>query len=223
MNSASASSASISSHKRGSDAREFARGKALTSAAAGGGEDHRVRRGPSRGSNPNFNNVIRQRKRQQLGSIKWQPSASTRTRSASSRPKATSTKRSASSSPKKSSVAVRGANGKIKPSASAREEFMKQRGYPKRRKGYAVDHIVPLECGGADEPSNMKNSLRTVPLPKLVVQWLHLVGSSCFWFGLKYGISPYSARNCSVIVQSHSAGAAWLHDRSRPAYCKSDG
>jgi hypothetical protein len=27
---------------------------------------------------------------------------------------------------------------------------MKQNGYPKGRKGYVVDHIVPLECGGAD-------------------------------------------------------------------------
>jgi hypothetical protein len=32
---------------------------------------------------------------------------------------------------------------------------MKQTGYPKGRKGYVVDHIVPLECGGADVPSNM--------------------------------------------------------------------
>ena len=168
-----------------------------------------MRRGPSRGSNPNFNNVIRQRKRQQLGSIKWQPSASTRTRSASSRPKATSTKRSASSSPKKSSVAVRGANGKIKPSASAREEFMKRRGYPKGRKGYAVDHIVPLECGGADEPSNMKNSLRTVPLPKLVVQWLTQWRSRT-----KYGKPDdfilavpqgYSRRSCTTAARLHQA------------------
>jgi len=33
---------------------------------------------------------------------------------------------------------------------------MKQSGYPKGGKGYVVDHIVPLECGGADVPSNMQ-------------------------------------------------------------------
>jgi hypothetical protein len=33
---------------------------------------------------------------------------------------------------------------------------MKQTGYSKGRKGYVVDHIVPLECGGADAPSNMQ-------------------------------------------------------------------
>jgi hypothetical protein len=38
-------------------------------------------------------------------------------------------------------------------SASTRSEFMKQTGYPKGRKGYVVDHIVPLECGGVDPPS----------------------------------------------------------------------
>jgi hypothetical protein len=33
---------------------------------------------------------------------------------------------------------------------------MRQTGYPRGRKGYVVDHIVPLECGGADAPSNMQ-------------------------------------------------------------------
>jgi len=33
---------------------------------------------------------------------------------------------------------------------------MRQTGYPKGRKGYVVDHIIPLECGGADVPSNMQ-------------------------------------------------------------------
>jgi len=33
---------------------------------------------------------------------------------------------------------------------------MKQTGYPKGRKGYVVDHIVPLECGGTDTPANMQ-------------------------------------------------------------------
>ena|SRR2546427_709851 len=58
--------------------------------------------------------------------------------------------------PKKSTVAQRNSNGKIKRSVAARNEFMKQSGYPRGRKGYVVDHIVPLECGGADAPSNMQ-------------------------------------------------------------------
>jgi len=33
---------------------------------------------------------------------------------------------------------------------------MKQTGYPNGRKGYVVDHVDPLECGGADAPSNMQ-------------------------------------------------------------------
>jgi len=53
-------------------------------------------------------------------------------------------------------VARRNPNGTIHRSASARSDFMKQTGYPKGRKGYVVDHIVPLECGGADVPSNMQ-------------------------------------------------------------------
>jgi hypothetical protein len=40
--------------------------------------------------------------------------------------------------------------------AKDRSQFMKQTGYPKGRKGYVVDHIAPLECGGADVPSNMQ-------------------------------------------------------------------
>jgi hypothetical protein len=47
-------------------------------------------------------------------------------------------------------------NFKTKRSASASADFMRQTDYPKGRKGYVVDHIVPLECGGADVPSNMQ-------------------------------------------------------------------
>jgi len=62
----------------------------------------------------------------------------------------------ASSVSPKSTVAARNANGHIRRSASARKAFMKESGYPKGRRGYVVDHIVPLECGGADLPSNMQ-------------------------------------------------------------------
>jgi hypothetical protein len=50
----------------------------------------------------------------------------------------------------------RDANGKIIRSQAARDQFMRQTGYPHGRPGYVVDHIVPLECGGADSPSNMQ-------------------------------------------------------------------
>ena len=33
---------------------------------------------------------------------------------------------------------------------------MRQTGYPHGRRGYVVDHIVPLACGGADAPFNMQ-------------------------------------------------------------------
>ena len=59
-------------------------------------------------------------------------------------------------SPRKSTVAQRDGNGRIKGSAAAKREFMKQTGYANGRKGYVVDHIVPLECGGADVSSNMQ-------------------------------------------------------------------
>jgi hypothetical protein len=39
---------------------------------------------------------------------------------------------------------------------AARARFLRQTGYPHGRPGYVVDHIVPLECGGADTPANMQ-------------------------------------------------------------------
>ena len=39
---------------------------------------------------------------------------------------------------------------------SAKKQFMKQTGYPHGRPGYLVAHIVPLNRGGADSPSNMQ-------------------------------------------------------------------
>ena len=56
----------------------------------------------------------------------------------------------------KSGSAARNSHGRIKRSAAAKHDFMKQSGYRHGRPGYVVDHIVPLACGGADAPSNMQ-------------------------------------------------------------------
>jgi len=50
----------------------------------------------------------------------------------------------------------RDAEGHIIRSEAARRLFMAQTGYPNGRPGYVVDHIKPLACGGADDPSNMQ-------------------------------------------------------------------
>src|SRR5437867_4303809 len=50
----------------------------------------------------------------------------------------------------------RDANGRILRNPAARAQFLRQTGYPHGRPGYVVDHITPLECGGADSPSNMQ-------------------------------------------------------------------
>ena len=47
-------------------------------------------------------------------------------------------------------------HGRITRSRAAKDSFMRQTGYPHGRKGYVVDHKIPLACGGADSPSNMQ-------------------------------------------------------------------
>ncbi len=51
---------------------------------------------------------------------------------------------------------ARDTDGRIKRTASARHAFEVRTGYPKGRPGYVIDHIKPLACGGADDPSNMQ-------------------------------------------------------------------
>jgi hypothetical protein len=53
-------------------------------------------------------------------------------------------------------TAPRDSRGRIRRSSSARQAFMRQTGYPHGRKGYVIDHIVPLAKGGPDAPSNMQ-------------------------------------------------------------------
>lgn len=61
-----------------------------------------------------------------------------------------------SSRASKSATTGRTSKGRIKRSAVAKAQFMRQTGYPHGRPGYVVDHVVPLACGGADAPSNMQ-------------------------------------------------------------------
>src|SRR5713226_744500 len=57
---------------------------------------------------------------------------------------------------KRSSSASHNKHGRIKRSAAAKDQFMRESGYPHGRKGYVVDHKIALACGGADSPSNMQ-------------------------------------------------------------------
>ncbi|SPE30096.1 conserved exported hypothetical protein [Candidatus Sulfotelmatomonas gaucii] len=61
-----------------------------------------------------------------------------------------------SHSRKSASSSQRHTHGRIKRSRAAKDSFMRQTGYPHGRKGYVVDHKIPLACGGADSPSNMQ-------------------------------------------------------------------
>ncbi len=63
----------------------------------------------------------------------------------------------------------RDANGKILRSETAKHEFMRQTGYPHGRKGYVVDHIIPLKKGGCDCPANMQ--WQTIEQSKAKDKW----------------------------------------------------
>jgi 5-methylcytosine-specific restriction endonuclease McrA len=78
------------------------------------------------------------------------------TRSSSSHSSKTKTARVRAPRTKSSSAALRDSRGRIRRSAAAKDEFERETGYTHGRKGYVVDHIVPLACGGADAPSNMQ-------------------------------------------------------------------
>lgn len=49
------------------------------------------------------------------------------------------------------------ADARIHRSHAARDAFCASTGYPHcKRPGYVVDHVIPLACGGPDQPSNMQ-------------------------------------------------------------------
>lgn len=56
----------------------------------------------------------------------------------------------------------RDSRGKIKRSGAAKDAFKREQSCPATGKstgrcpGYVIDHVKPLECGGADAPSNMQ-------------------------------------------------------------------
>lgn len=60
------------------------------------------------------------------------------------------------------STVQRDSNGKIKRSGAAKGAFKRQHPCPANGKtsgscpGYVIDHVIPLECRGADDPSNMQ-------------------------------------------------------------------
>ena len=59
-------------------------------------------------------------------------------------------------------TALRDSHGRIKRSKAARAMFSRDHPCPSTGsargpcRGYVVDHLKPLECGGADDPSNMQ-------------------------------------------------------------------
>ena len=54
------------------------------------------------------------------------------------------------------STSNRKAREYLERSEAAKRRFMRQTGFPHGRPGYIIDHIIPLACGGPDNPSNMQ-------------------------------------------------------------------
>jgi hypothetical protein len=59
-------------------------------------------------------------------------------------------------------LAVTAAEAKVKRSTSAKRAFQRESPCPAtgqptgKCSGYVIDHIIPLACGGPDDPSNMQ-------------------------------------------------------------------
>lgn len=89
-------------------------------------------------------------------------------KSSATQPSYSNSKSSVSRS-NKNYLAKRDSHGKIVRSESAKREFMKKSGYSKGRKGYVVDHIIPLKKGGCDCPENMQ--WQTIQEGKVKDKW----------------------------------------------------
>jgi hypothetical protein len=84
------------------------------------------------------------------------PEAKPSTPSTTPTPSPSNESRRERTTPGSAASVARDANGRIHRSEGARHAFMRQTGYAHGRPGYIIDHIVPLACGGADDPSNMQ-------------------------------------------------------------------
>jgi 5-methylcytosine-specific restriction endonuclease McrA len=77
-------------------------------------------------------------------------------------PRTYTNSRSYSDSGRSASAITRDKHGRIKRSAAAKNAFKHQQPCPSTGRssgacpGYVIDHLKPLECGGADSPSNMQ-------------------------------------------------------------------
>jgi len=77
-------------------------------------------------------------------------------------PRITSNRRGYSNAGGYAPSPTRDARGRIKRSAAAKDAFKRQRPCPSTGRGsgacpgYVIDHIKPMECGGADAPANMQ-------------------------------------------------------------------
>lgn len=77
-------------------------------------------------------------------------------------PRTTTSRRSYSNAGRYALSPARDARGRIKRSGAAKDAFKRQQPCPSTGRGsgacpgYVIDHVKPLECGGADAPSNMQ-------------------------------------------------------------------
>jgi hypothetical protein len=77
-------------------------------------------------------------------------------------PHTTTNRRSYSNAGSYAPAPMRDARGRIKRSAAAKNAFKRQQPCPSTGRGtgscpgYVIDHVKPLECGGADAPANMQ-------------------------------------------------------------------
>ncbi len=64
----------------------------------------------------------------------------------------------------------RNTHGSIKRSAAARKQFMSDTKFPKGRKGYVVDHIIPLACAADTRTSTAAQQQHLLDSPNNM-QW----------------------------------------------------